>query len=167
MKTRLQKQKGYTLIEIIVYLAIFTATSILVINSFVLVISSFNMTRINRDILEAGSNVMERISREIRQATAVDIAGSTFGTSPGVLSLTTGSTIDNFMVSSGSVAFYKSGSIVDSLFGTNITVTSLIFRHIVTAEGEAVKIELTLQDTRGAVSKSVNFYNTIIVRGGY
>ncbi len=163
----LQKKNGYSMVEILVYLAVFTATSILVINSFVVVISSFNITRIHRDLLEAGSTVMERMSREIRQSTGVDVVNSTISTSPGVLSLTTANGTDKFITSSGSVAFYSNGVLVGNLFGSNISVTNLVFRRITTTAGEAIKIEMTLQDTRGRLTRSANFYNTIILREVY
>ena len=59
-------KKGYSLVEILVYLAIFTALSVLVINSFILALASFSASRTNRDLLEGGATAMERMSREIK-----------------------------------------------------------------------------------------------------
>jgi len=174
MKSFPKKINGYSLVEILVYLAIFVSVSILVINSFIIILNSFNITRVNRELLEGGSTAMERMSREIRQAVDVDISGSTLGSNPGVLlvdQIGLGGSGSNFtakfMVSNGGLILYKDGTLVDNLVGQNVSVTNLIFRRIVTTSGEAVKIEMTLQDTRGSLTKSANFYDTVIMRSEY
>lgn len=167
-----QTNKGYSIVEMLVYLAIFTAISIFIINSMIVVLGSFAATRTNRDLLESGGITMERISREIRQSKSVDIVNSTLGSSPGVLQLNSTDSAGNsmtvkFVVSSGTLNLYENGTSIGNLLGQNISVSSLIFRRISTTNGEAVKIELTLQDIYSKNNQSQNFYNTIILRGGY
>ncbi len=167
-----QRNKGYSLIEMIVYLAIFTSVSVLVINSFITVLGSFSTTRTNRDLLESGAVVIERITREIRQAESIDTINSVFNSSPGALQL---NSIDSggsqmtikFSVTNGAINLYEGGTLVGNLLGQNITATSLVFRRITTTNGEGVKIELTLQDNISKNLQTANFYNTIILRGGY
>ena len=166
------KKNGYSLVEIIVYLAIFTTLSVLVINSFVIVLCAFNTTRSNRNLLESGSLAMERISREIRQASSVDIANSVMGSNPGVLQLNSTNSVGTamivkFVVGNGALNIYKDGVLVGNLLGQNILVDNLIFRRITTINGEAVKIELTLEDSGSKISRLENFYDTIILRGAY
>lgn len=166
------RNNGYSVVEILVYLAIFASLSILVINSFITVLSTFDMTRSNRDLLESGATAMERISREIRQSESIDIANSTLGSSPGVLQLNStdsgGSPIViRFTTSNGALNLYEAGALIGNLLGQNISVTNLVFRRIITTNGEAIKVELTIQDTSGKSPRSENFYNTIILRGQY
>ncbi len=166
------KKNGYSIVEILVYLAIFTSISILVINSFIIILGSFSTTRANRDLLESGSTAIERISREIRQAKSVDIVSSTLGTNPGVLQLNSSDTsgvseVIKFSITNGALNIYKDGTLIGNLLGQNVSVSSLIFRRITTTNGEAVKIELTLEDTIGNITKLENFYDTIILRGSY
>jgi Tfp pilus assembly protein FimT len=172
MKYSSSQSNGYSLIEMIVYLAVFTTLSILIINCFIVISASFSQTRTNRDLLEAGSSSLERISREIRQSKNIDIANSTLGSSPGVLSLssTDASSVDQtikFAVVGGALNIYKNGTLIGNLLGQNISVTSLIFRRIATTNGEAVKIELSVQDTRSKNLTTKNFYDTIILRNEY
>ena len=167
-----QRNKGYSLIEMIVYLAIFTSVSVLVINSFIIVLGSFSATRTNRDLLESGAVVVERIAREIRQAESVDVANSTLGSSPGALQLNSNNSggtpvIIEFRIVNGALNLYEDDILVRNLLGQNISVTSLIFRRISTTNGEGVKIELTLQDSISKNLQTASFYNTIILRGGY
>lgn len=168
----MKKHNGYSVMEIIVYIAIFSFFSITVINSFSAVLGSLSQSRTDRDLLESGSTVMERITREIRQATSVDVVNSTLSSTPGVLQLNSTNSggsamIIKFITSSGALNLYQDGALVGNLLGQNISVTSLIFRRITLTNGEAVKVELTLQDTRSKTSRSENFYSTIVLRGSY
>lgn len=165
-------KSGYSLIEMIVYIAIFAVLAVLVINSFIVVLSSFNQTRTNRDLLESGNTMFERVSREIRLANSVTTGESTLGSSPGVLTLSGiddvgASRVVKFIVENGKLNLYEDGVLVGPLNGQNTQVTSLIFRQITTTNSSAVKVELTLQDLRGKNRKTVNFYDTVILRGGY
>ena len=162
---------GYSIVEIIVYLAIFTALTILVMNSFRVIMTSFNTTNMNRQLLESGSIVIERMSREIRQAQSINIANSSLGSSPGVLQLNGVNTVDNakFAVVGQALNLYKGATLTLSgnLLGQNVSITNLIFRRISTINSEAVKVEMTLQYSKGQSIKSENFYDTIVLRGGY
>lgn len=167
----IQNKKGYSIIEMLVYLALFAAISIVVINAYITIFGSFTTTRVNRDLLESGSTTMERISREIRQAKNIDVVNSTLSSSPGVLQLNSTDSggvaqVIKFSVTSGALNIYKDGTLVGNLLGQNVSVTSLIFRRITTTNGEAIKIELTLQSVQNN-NRSENFYDTIVLRGEY
>jgi hypothetical protein len=160
---------GYSIVDILVYLAIFTSLSVLVINSFITILSSFNTTNTNRKLLESGSIVMERVSREIRQAESIDTAHS----SSSVLQLNSIDTntgnpaIIKFAAVGGALNIYKDGALIGNLLEQDISATSLIFRRIQTINSEAVRIEMALEYSRGQNTRTENFYNTIILRGGY
>lgn len=172
----LNKKKGFSLIEIIIYLAIFSIISIVVINSFIVTLSAFQVTKTNRNLQESGSTVMERISREIRQAKIVNgIAGSPSH----VLSLTGDDSLGNdrtiqFKGETGSLGgvinFYEGvggSTLTGNLLSPNIVVTNLIFNRLVTPKGDAVKIEMTLEDIKSKDHKTAKFYNTVLLRGAY
>lgn len=165
-----QNQNGFSVAEIIIYLAIFTMVSILVINSFITITKSFSITHTNRDLLESGITSMERISREIRQASSIDLIESDL--SGGVLQLNSTDKDNNpiiikFSKESLILNLYQDDILSGNLLGQNIEIDNLIFRRIVTTESEAIKIEMTIHDTNSKTNKSANFYNTIILRGGY
>lgn len=160
------KIKGYSIVELLIYLAIFAAISILVINSFITILDSFNTTNANRKLLEAGVQSMERMAREIRQADSIDVSGGTTS-----LILNTKDSLGNpeiitFLNEDGVLKFEKDGE-KDSLFGGNVTISQLVFNVITTTESQAVKIKLRLsyQDVKN--QKEENFYTTVVLRGGY
>jgi len=165
MKT--QNKKGFSIVEIMVYLAIFTALSILVINSFIVVLSSFNTTNMNRKLLESGIVSMERISREIRQAESVDASSTQTML---VLNSHDDSGTDmiiKFIEEDGRLDLYKNDILQGNLLGQNLSITDLIFNRITTTVSQAVKIKITLQYSGGHNIKIENFYDTVILRGSY
>lgn len=169
MKTKkIHLNKGFSIIELIVYLAIFTAMSVVVINSFIIVLSTFSTIRTNQDLLDSGSVSMDRISREIRQAKSIDVVNSTSDT----LQLnSTNSSGDNVVIKFKKdgilLNLYEDGNIVGNLLAQNIILNSISFDRISTGKSEGVKIKMILQDSRSKANKTENFYDTVVLRGGY
>jgi len=164
------KISGYSIVEIIVYLAIFSILSVLVINSFIRVLSSFNNTAVNRKLLESGTVAMERMTREIRQAQSID-ASSTLADPFLVLKTSSGYVCFNKTVGGNldfsSGATTSCGTIQGDLLDDHVFLTRMIFRPITTTESRAVKIEMTLEYREGDVTRSENFYDTVVLRGSY
>ena len=174
---KLKTTKGFSLVEILVYISIFAIVSVVVINSYIIVFGSFSQVKTNHDLVSSANSSLERISREIRQAKTVDILNSTLGATPGVLQLNSTDSIGatrivKFYVSNGQLNLSQGSSeplvLTGNLLGPDISVTNLIFRRILTSgTKEAIKIEMTLQDNRSKTLKNEKFYDTIILRGGY
>lgn len=163
--------RGFTLVEMIIYIAFFAMLSVLAINATIMVMKSFYTLRINQSISQSATTAMERISREIRNAYNVDTANSTLGTSPGRLTLLTKTdggalTSVEFYVTSGNQVNMKvGGADQGSLMTKTVTVTNLVFTQITTTNSKAVKVDMTLTDNRSGVSKTVKYYDTIVLRG--
>ncbi len=164
------KKHGFTLVEMIVYIAFFAVLSILAVNATLIVMKSFYSIRLTQNINQSATVGLERMSREIRNAYEIDTVNSTFATNPGRLTLRTkdssgANTTIEFYVN-GNQLFIKEGNVdKGSLMTKNAVLTNLVFRQIANPNSRAVKIEMTIRDTRGAMQKDVNFYNTIILRG--
>ena len=163
---KLQNKNGYSVIEIIIYLAIFTAISLLVINLFIVILSSFNTTNMNRTLLESGTISMERMSREIRQAKSIDVSSSSDTLILNSIDSFENTILVRFIKENEQLILDKNDS-QDNLLGHNIFITNLVFNYINTTESQAVKIEMTLLYSDSKNIKSENFYNTVILRGGY
>ena len=152
--------KGYSMIETLIYLAIFTFISVFVINSFITVMSSFWVTHSNRSILESGITSLERITREIREADSA-IAGV------GELTLTKDGDTIRFYLSDGSINMEEDGVLVGSLTNPNTTISDLSFANIGTSESQGVKIQITVSGNNIHNPRSEIFGCTIILRGSY
>src|SRR5262245_58236976 len=81
--------KGFSLVEMLIYISILSIISILIFN----IITTFSKTY--RDVLalrlidHSAVDVMERLTRDIRGGTQVDLINSTLGSNPGVLTIIT------------------------------------------------------------------------------
>lgn len=167
-RINLKLNKAFSIIEIIIYLAIFAVISIVVINSFIIILSSFSTIRTNHDLLDSGSMAMERMSREIRQAKSIDIAN---GTSDILQLNSTDSSLNavviKFEKEGDALNIYEDGELVGNLLASNIVLNSISFDRISTTNSEAVKIKIILEDTKSKINRVENFYDTVVLRGGY
>ena len=159
--------KGFSLVEILIYLAIFTAVSILVINSFIIVVSTFTKIRSNHDLVNSGSNSLERISREIRQAKSIDSTSIFDSDSSSLKLVDPDGNIIVFDKNLDDLRISKNGEVIGNLLVNNVSLDKLIFKHIVTANSEAIKIEIEIEDTNSKISKVEKFYDTVVLRGSY
>lgn len=167
----INKQKGYTLLELVFYIAFLGLLSVLVVNVFMTMTKSFVEIRSMRDLTQSASVSMERMIREIRDADSVQLADSVFNSSPGSLSLQSvegGVTRTvKFVVSGTDLQMYENSVLVGVLNGDSVSVNSFIVRSISTPVSEGIKIELTLQENRSNISRVEDFYGAAMLRGSY
>lgn len=162
--------RGFTLVEMVIYVAFFTLLSVLAIEATMIAMKSFYALRITHNINQSATVALERMSREIRNAYDIDTTQSTLNTNPGRLMLKTkdgggANTTIEFYTSGNQIRAKEGGIDRGSFMTKNTTVTNLIFRQSTTTNSKAIKIEMTLHDTHGIIQKNSNFYNTIILRG--
>lgn len=170
-KKRYHQSTGFTLIELVVYVALVAALVVAVVASLLAVSRTSRELSARHSLQAEGLAVMDRLAREIRIATSTN-PSSVFSTSPGVLSLqsagldgdASGSTVisvdgDNLVI--------KVGSTATTSLTANTAVESLIFRNITNDSVRAIRIELTLGSQSDSVDKTISFFNTIIMRSSY
>lgn len=164
-------RKGFTLVEMIIYIAFFAMFSTLALQATIIVMNSFYRLRLTQNVNQSATVALERLSREIRNAYDFDVTQSTFETNPGRLMLNTkdaggANTTTEFYMSTGNQLGLKEGGIDKGMLVTkNVTLTNLVFHPIATTNSKAIKIEATLQDSRGSAIQTVKFYDTIVLRG--
>ncbi|MDD3662824.1 MAG: hypothetical protein PHT84_03085 [Candidatus Pacebacteria bacterium] len=161
---------AFSIVEILIYAAIFTMISVLVINSFITVSATFSTIKTNRDLMHSGLNITERMSREVHKANSIDLINSSLGS--GVLYLNSldesfNPVVVGFVYENNVLNFYRDGVVVGNLLSDNVVLDSLVFRRINTTKGEAIKVEMNIRDTKSKRNKAVNFYDTFILKGSY
>ena len=168
-----KQQKGFNLIEIIIYTAILSFIFAAVFNSVIMMMKSFNYARLKIRINNSSQASMERMVREIRLAYDID-STSEFNTNPGRLKLKTFDSLGapatiEFYQDNGNLVVSENGAVAVSLNSSGIQVTNLIFKtaHSVMSPSKSVKIELELTGTQGGYTRAEKFYDTIILRGSY
>lgn len=164
--------RGFTLIEMVVYVAIFGVISILAMQAMFVVTRAFTDLRVSRDLNSSGTALLERMTRDIRGAYDIDTAQSTFAATPGRLTLDTKdaagvATTVEFYVENGVVKIKEGGVAQGAIMTTSTQISSFIVRQITGSLSKAVKVEVVLTASRGDITRTRNFYTTATLRGTY
>src|SRR6185436_640507 len=143
--------RGYSLVEMLIYIAILTLFSVTIINVILSFSSSYRTLLALRMVDSTGIDAMERITRDIRSASSIVTGQSTLGSNPGVLTLLATangvSTTSKFYIQNNTLKVDVNGVYLGPISGSNTSVTSLIFRSLSTGISSAVKVEMTVQST--------------------
>jgi type II secretory pathway pseudopilin PulG len=150
------KNKGFTLVETLVYAALFVILLGAIINSTFLLSTSYRHVKDVKNAQMSALVAMDRISREIRQASTINGAGTSYNIPSGSLLLDTGA---EFFLTDGKIMMEQNNVSQGALTTNNVQVGTLMFRRIDTGNSQGVKIEMTIENK--------NFYNTVMLRGSY
>jgi Tfp pilus assembly protein PilE len=158
---------GFTLVEMIIYLALMTIITLVVVQSLIVVLKSNRSSFAEANLRNSGYSAMEGILREIYASESIDqISG-------GILQMKQGggTNIVKFATSSSLALNFYEGAGTPTLAGPltskNILVKSLTFTQINTGKSLAVRIQMKLETTVNNITKSEWFYSTGILRGSY
>lgn len=172
---RLSKnKKGFTLIELIVYIALVAGVAIIATNTILVLNRTLGTLRLERRLAASAETALRRVSRELNLANDV-YASSTLNATPGVLSLKSRESETDaapkdvmFYLSAGALTLRRATSSALAITASGVTVTNLVFREILNAAAsKSVKIELTLRAASGNASTTRNYYLTKVLRGSY
>lgn len=156
---------GYTLVELLFYVALFAVLSLTVINAMYTMTKAFRETSVQRE-LAGSSTIMERIAREIRQASAINSISST--------DLKLDTTDDTgaikkveFLLSGTNLQLKENDVLTGNLNSPTISVTSVSFSQITTTKGVGIKITYSVKSNNDALGRTADFYDTVVLRGYY
>jgi len=158
--------KGFTLLEMVIYIAILTLIAVVVVNTVLSLAVSFNSLRATRDINNAAMVSLERMGRDIRGATGIDTGGSSFGSHPGTL-LLIGAIETEFYLDDGVIKVREDDVEAGALTREAATTTNLVFYHISASPYSGIRIEMTLESTRGTITKTKSFSSFVALRSSY
>lgn len=166
MRKNIKKtSSGYFLVEALFYISLLAIFSIAIVNSIIVMTKSFKETAVQAELMQGGA-IIERISREIKQANSISTI------SAGDLKLNTkdsagaAKTVE-FLLSGSNIQLLENSVLSGNLNTSNLAVSNLTFTQVVTANGEAVKVFLTLSSTHDVLGRAHDFYDTAVLRGGY
>ena len=156
-----KKKNGYAVLELLFYIASFAIFSLILINAMITMSRSFRETAIQAEFVQSGT-IMERISREIRQANDIN----SIGINDLVLNTGVNETME-FKFAGSDIQLWDTGSNIGNLNSPSIAVTNLVFTSITTAKSKVVKIVLSIKSNNDKLNRTVDFYDTIVLRGSY
>lgn len=166
MLNRFKKNnKGFSLVEMIVYLAIMTIITTTLVQSFVVVLKSNRNSFVDSIIRNSAYSIMENIIREARASSDVNTCSSN------LLSFTQkNNNIVSFSISDGVVSFSEGITTQINkgpLNNSDIKVSNFSCNIINTLKSKAVKFKIDLSATIDGQQKTESFYSTVILRGSY
>ena len=142
------------MIELLIYAALFVIIGIVASSFFIQISNLAETSRRSRESLDNARSAMSVITQEIRHATTVYTPTSTFGSSPGQLSLETtrdlpadeDTTYVDFYVDDEGIYIKRESQGAQLITSEKIDVTELQFIYLSGSTGEpAVQISLTVE----------------------
>lgn len=176
MQTKgMKRPAGFSLLEMLIYVALLSAFSLMVVFVLLSVASSYRTLRAQVHLNTDAAAIIDRLGHQIRLADGVDGA-SVLDSSPGVLKLSYSKNQNNEGQGGAAVTsaeFYLSGGVLHlkqndadtgALTGSNTTLSSLIFRKVGSGTAAGVRTEFTLTSVDGTASSTQNFYTFFVMR---
>lgn len=150
-------QKGYTLPETLVYIAVFAGLSAALVNALIVSAGGVRALRTTRQTTRAVELAFDRIAREIRSSAGVATSTSVLGTHPSTVTLSTGVEVKS---ASSTLYLRLAGSSTSTLLlPEGVQVTQFIAKRLVASSSEAVRIE--------SIIGGENYTLTVVARGSY
>lgn len=166
-KTYLQ-QKGFTLLELVIYVSILSLLMITVVTVLISMSQAYTTLKTSKNLNHAAVVSLERITREIRSAKSVIEGQSVFDSTPGRLYLQTSvSTTTEFYIDEGLLKVDINDVYQGPLTTEDVTINSLVFTFSTTTNSQAVGVSLILESGVGERFRSEHFYSTVVLRGSY
>lgn len=167
-----RSQKGFTLVEMVIYAGVLGLLSVVAINSTLTMTRAFTDLRVSRDLNSSATALFERLTREIRGSKSINLS-STFDSPTGRLTLDTedssgtATTVEFYIDVDNLVKVREGGVPQGAIMTPKTTITNFYLRRLTNTNSEAIKIEATITATRANITKTRKFYTTVVMRESY
>ncbi len=147
------KSKGFTLIELVIYMAVFAILITSITLFAISFVKSTTKSRIKKEVSLGTYSAMKAIVYELKRANSVYTPTSIFSNHPGQLSLETSQELpdgeqvtylDFYLDNDNKLYIKRENQDPQLLISENLRVTNLEFEYLA-ASSEAVRINLTLE----------------------
>lgn len=160
----LKKNKGFSMAEMLVYIAIMTVILLVIVDIILVVSKSNKQSSAYNSVKDSAIFGLEKIIKETRLSTGINFEQSVFNSSSSVLVLNSDdSKLVKFYLDNGLVTIDIDGEYFGRATYSDTFVSSLKFIPIDTGSSQAVKIEINI----GAETISESFYSTVVLRNSY
>jgi type II secretory pathway pseudopilin PulG len=166
MKSWNSRGGGFTVIEVLVYLAIFVMVSTAAIYLLITLDDVVDRYRVNTLLYRSGSGALEHIVVELRQAEQFNVGASVINDrSTGALSLINNSTTTTFTKTGDELLLTINSAPYGSIVDGAVAVDGFTVYQYSTAIGTLIRVKLELTATVGSSSKSTTLYGGAVIRG--
>lgn len=167
MQRHIHNTRGFTLIEMLVYIAVLVLAVSAMVTLFLSLNTTLSRNQVERALAHTAQVALETMVRDIRAAETADT------TVANQLTLQTkgGATTTVFSLSGTGVTLNINSTNLGSLTSDEVTVEDLTFtkyEHIGTElETTLVRVALTLSVSTKAASSTRTYYSSAVLRGSY
>lgn len=167
----MEKRRGFSMVEMLIYVAILAAASVLVVSSIIQLTQLYGKGRAERRLVMAAENAFERITRELRLAQSIDTSSPY--TLPGSrIKLNTFQSYTDFTPTTRTIDLNSGFAVLDNnlsgaLTPVGVTVTNLTFTQLTGSVSDAVRVQMTLTTAGGPFQLQRTFFTTVVLRGSY
>lgn len=165
MSSIINKQKGASLLEMVIYIAVFALLSAAIIEALFSLSHAYARVSASWTLEAVAEITLEKIAREARGSQSLDASV------PGRLALTQsdGETIRilDFTLSDGIIRMSEDGLDAGPISPVGARIIGATFTSLNTGNSSAVRIELSVESGEGASLKSETFYATAVLRDSY
>ncbi len=160
------KNRGFSLIEVLVYISILTLVLSIIIGSLITMAQIQERVIAGKAVDRSAVVALDRLLREVRLSDSIDIANSVFDVSASVLSVEREdvSGLLKFYVLNDVFYLEKEGETYQ-LINKKVVVEDFFVNRVSSGESEAVRINLVLSYPYSDGSVEQSFYVTAILRG--
>jgi prepilin-type N-terminal cleavage/methylation domain-containing protein len=160
------QQKGFTLVEVLVYMAIFVMFTTAATYLLITLNDVVDRYRVNTLLYRSGSSAVEHMVAELRQANQFNAAGSVVNTSAtGTLSVINDSTTTTFTKSGDELLLSINSVNYGNLVDESVEVDGFTVYRYTTTVGTLIRLKLELTATVGSSTKSMTLYGGSVIRG--
>ena len=158
--------KGFSMVEILVYLAIFLVVSTASVTFLISLNEFVDQYKVETVLYRSGTSVMEQIILGARQADNVDLVNTTEDDpTNGKLTVEHGASSTSFTLNAGTLELTIDGNNLGDMTTSNVTVDDFTVYYYPLTVGEFVRVRLSLSATVGSITKSITLYGGSTVRG--
>lgn len=171
--------KGFSLVEVLVYVAILGMVISITVGFFSDLMQTYSKTNAKSDVTSNISSVMKIISDEIKYANGIYTPTTVLNSNTGQLSLATtfnapvghSSTFIDYYLDNGVIYEKREGVSATPLTSNRVFITALKFERFISNGKDTVKVtidgKINTASTNPEYQANISLTSTISLRGGY
>lgn len=166
IRKRSTTEAGFTLVEMLVYLAIFVTVAAASVTLLISLRSLVDQYQLETKLYRSATSVMEQTLLAVRQADELVLTGTELATSTaGRLTVQNTATTTEFVLDNQTIEQVVNGVSSGSLTATDVSIDGFTVYRYETTSGDLVRVRIDMTGVHNGVSKSITVQGGAVIRG--